>query len=477
MKSVRSSLLAAVLAAPAAFAADDPDLRALREEVARLRAAYEQRIDALEKRLEAAESKPAAPAAAPVAAAPAGGAKASAFNPDISLVLAGTFTRLSQDPTNYNDTPAARNYHIHGFVPSLGEIAPPRRGFGLGESELTFSANVDPSWRAQITAALPPEGGGAEVEEAYIQSLGLGNGATLKAGRFLSGIGYMNEQHAHVWDFADAPLAYKAFFANQLRGEGVQLKWIAPTDTFLEIGAEAGAGGAFPSTDRNKNGATMGALFAHAGGDLGISQNWRAGLSVVGASPRGRAWSDLDSTGTTVENRFTGRSRTWIADAVWKWAPGGNAKERSLTLQGEYFRRRETGDMTYNAGDATGAFATNATGTYASTQSGWYAQAVYKFRPEWRVGYRYDRLNSGSPSIALVDGGTLAAADLPLLSAHKPKRHSLMLDYSTSEFARFRVQLGRDDARYDFANGRAIRDNQVWLQYVVSFGAHGAHRY
>ena len=32
-------------------------------------------------------------------------------------------------------------------------------------------------------------------------------------------IGYLNEQHAHAWDFSDAPLAYKAFFGGQAASE------------------------------------------------------------------------------------------------------------------------------------------------------------------------------------------------------------------------------------------------------------------
>lgn len=470
-------------------AAAGDDLRLLRDEIARMRQTYEQRIDALEQRLVAAETtagKAAAQASAAENAAARAGATApppaaartasaaNAFNPEISLVLGGTYTKQSMNPANYNgeNNQNPRNYHIHGFVPSLGEIAPPRKGFGLGESELTFAANIDPHWRGQLTFALPGEG--AEVEEAFIQSLGFDHGATLKAGRFLSGVGYLNGQHAHTWDFADAPLAYKAFFANQLRSDGVQVKWVAPTDLFVEVGAEAASGGAFPSTDKNKSGTTLGALFAHVGGDIGISQTWRAGVSALTTSPRDREWRDIDSTNTAVQNRFNGKSRMWIADGVWKWAPGGNAAERSLTLQGEYFRRRENGSLTYDFANASlGA----ATGGYRSIQSGGYGQAVYRFRPAWRVGYRYDRLDSGSVGNQLVALGTRAAADFPLLSAHKPTRHSFMFDYATSEFARFRIQFARDDVRYDFTNNRALRDNTVWLQYVVSLGTHGAHRY
>ena len=66
------------------------------------------------------------------------------------------------------------------------------------------------------------------VEEAYIRTTDLPDGLTLKAGRFLSGIGYLNERHAHDWIFSDAPLPYRAFLNNQYGDDGVQLRWLAP---------------------------------------------------------------------------------------------------------------------------------------------------------------------------------------------------------------------------------------------------------
>jgi hypothetical protein len=41
-----------------------------------------------------------------------------------------------------------------------------------------------------------------------VQATSLGNGLSAKGGRFLSGVGCLNEQHAHTWDFVDNPLAY-----------------------------------------------------------------------------------------------------------------------------------------------------------------------------------------------------------------------------------------------------------------------------
>lgn len=369
-------------------------------------------------------------------------ARENAFNPAISLILQGTFAYSSQDP---------EAHQITGFAPSGGEVGPPRRGFSIAESELVFAGNIDPYYRGQLVAALTPEDA-LEVEEAFIQTLALGRGFTLKAGRFLSGIGYQNEIHQHAWDFVDAPLPYKAFLGGRLNDDGVQLRWVAPTDLFLELGAEAGRGRSFPASDTPKNGAGAWSLFAHFGGDTAAGAAWRAGLSYLQVSPRERAFTDIDSLGTQVTQSFSGSSKLWIADAVVKWT--------KLKLQAEYFGRNEAGDLSVDA---------TASGGYSSRQSGWYAQAIYAFMPRWRAGYRYDRLSHGSVTNG-VPG--LTAADFPLLmTAHDPSRSSLMVDWSPTEFSRLRLQLAADKSRV------GVTDNQVALQYIHSLGAHGAHRF
>lgn len=457
--------LAAAAAPCVAPAADDRELAAIRDEIEQLKEHYEARIRALETRLQEAEAKatpaPSTAAAVPPAARPAPTAQpsSSAFNPAVSLILSGAYANLSQDP----DT-----FRIGGFLPSGDEIGPGRRGFRLTESELAISANIDPYFFGSFTAALTPENE-VEVEEAFFKTLALPQGFSLKGGRFFSGIGYLNELHAHAWDFVDNPLAYQAFLGKQYIQEGVQVKWLAPMETFFELGLEVGNGGRFPGTDRNKNGAGSAAAFAHVGGDVAVSNSWRAGLSYMRHSPRNRGFDDVDSQGTAVANEFSGTSRLWIADFVWKWAPNGNSLERNFKLQGEYLRREERGDLTFDTAGAS-AFGT-LTDRYASTQSGWYLQGIYQFMPRLRAGLRYDRLDSGTPDIGLVASGALSSADLPLLASHRPTRSTLMVDYSFSEFSRFRLQAARDKSRPD------ATDRQLFLQYVHSLGAHGAHRF
>jgi hypothetical protein len=454
MKARSISLLAALIAIPAAASAvDDADLRAVRDEVARLRDTYENRIDALEKRLVEAESKAAsaesvaAKAETAAATPPTVAVGTNAFNPNVSLILSGLYTNLSKDPAGYRIT----GFHLPNGP--LGDITP-RRGFSLTESELGISANVDQLFYGAMNFSIHPDDT-VSTEEAFVQTTSLPQGLTLKAGRYFSGIGYLNEQHAHTWDFVDAPLAYKAFLGGQFNNDGMQLRWLAPTDAFLEVGAELGRGANYPGTGRNKNGSGASAVFAHLGGDVGASNSWRAGLSLLTTSPQDRQWDDVDTANATVTNSFTGSSRLWIADAVWKWAPNGNANNTNFKLQGEYLRRSEDGTLVFNGVSP---------GRYSATQSGWYVQGIYQFAPYWRVGLRTERLDTGTVDYG-VNNAMLVRPD------YVPSSNALMVDYNPSEFSRIRLQFSQDKSR------QGVTDNQMFLQYQMSLGAHGAHRF
>jgi hypothetical protein len=443
--------------------AQDADLAKMREEMKQLKDDYERRMRELEKRLNEAEAKAgkaeqsAAKAEATAAGATGRGGE-SAFNPAIALILQGTYANLSKDP----DT-----YQITGYVPSGGEVGPPKRGFSLAETELNISGNIDPYFRGVAVAALTTENE-VEIEEAYFQTLALPRGLILKGGRYFSGIGYLNEQHQHAWDFQDAPLVYKAFLGGQLKQDGVQLKWIAPTNLLLEFGAELSAGDQYPGSDRNKNGVGGSTFFANLGGDIGASTAWRVGTSYLSFSPDNRTYDDTDSQGQPTSNSFTGTAKLWGVNGVLKWAPNGNPYFHNFKLQGEYFRLKQDGNLTY---EDSGTFG-SVTGPFNTNQYGWYAQGVWQFMPRWRVGYRYDTLQYGTVNNGIVNNGLRpTAADFPVLASHSPANNALMFDWSPSEFSRLRLQYVRDESRV------GVTDNQIILQYIMSLGAHGAHKF
>ncbi|MDP2787703.1 MAG: TonB-dependent receptor [Pseudomonadota bacterium] len=442
----KRTLLAAALACalPAqAAAVSDEDLSKLRAEFDQklkdIQAAYEGRLKDLEARL----AKPAVPVEQ--ATRPS----TSAANPELSLILLGSYAQRK-----------AGERRPTGFLQDAG-IGAPARGFSLNDTELILAANIDPYFRGLATLILAD--GQASVEEAWFQTLSLDHGLTLKGGRIISGIGYANEQHPHAWDFADNNLMYQTLFGEHLVQDGLQLKWLAPSDTFVELGMELGRGEAFPGSAAggDNNGAGSWAIFGHVGGDVGEAYAWRAGLSYLGARPQARESLLVDNGGVEASTLFSGKSNTWIADLIWKWAPDGNPKARNFKFQTEYFQRDEAGDLTYD----TASGGANTPGAYRARQSGWYAQGIYQFMPHWRVGLRYDRLNSGSLDFG-ANNTNLPVAD------YSPTKWSLMADYSPSEYARFRLQLARDHAMQGDPD-----NSQISLQYIYSLGAHGAHKF
>ena len=190
--------------------------------------------------------------------------------------------------------------------------------------------------------------------------------------------------------------------------------------------------------------------------------SWRAGGSWIDLRAEDRAFEDVDELGEAQAGAFTGTSRTWAIDAVFKWTPYGNVTRRQLKVQAEYMHRTEDGQLRF---DAEGLGLTDA---YRSEQSGWYVQGVYQFLPRWRAGLRYDALDSGVPRI----GGVPSPENFPILRSADPERISIMVDWNPSEFSRLRAQYDWDDAR-----DAGDVDRQFRLQYIYGIGAHGAHKY
>jgi len=379
----------------------------------------------------------------PQPAQPAGSSgseSANAFNPEISAVLNGGYQAFSQPPSGFA---------IPGFP--LGDAAGlGKRGLGLNESELDLASNIDNLFYGSLTVSLSPAGG-ANVEEAFLQTLNAPFGFTLKAGRFFSGIGYLNQFHAHHDDFIDRPLPNRAFLNTQFGDDGVQVRWLAPTDTFLEMGGELYSGNAFPGSGGAFRGQGTWDSFMNVGGDIGYSQSWKAGISYLQSRSIGR--SAFDAAGNTIGS-FSGNSRLLLANLVWKWAPNGNPVNQNFRFQNEFFYRHEQGLF--------GTAAPNA--AYLGKQFGWYAEGVYQFTPGWRVGLRHSELFANNSGASVTAGSLLASA------GHRPRRDSIVLGYNNSEFSRIRLQLARD-------NTQSKVDYQLGLQYIMLIGAHGAHQF
>jgi hypothetical protein len=354
--------------------------------------------------------------AAPQAADTSGGAStgANAFNPAISIILNGSLSHHSLDSD--------------------------AKGFSLGESEVSFAANIDDKFFGQLTLAMESEDGEDHlgIEEAYVDTTALPGGLAVRAGRFFSNIGYLNSHHAHTDSFFDRPLAYQAFLGEQYGDDGVQLRWVAPTSTYLELGGEVFRGQSFPSGGAQDGGLGTRTLFAHAGGSVGSESEWLAGVSMLKAKTAGG------------EDGFNGDATVYVADATWKWAPQGNFKDGGITVRSEYLVDDRDG-MYVDPEDTSIAM------PWVGKRRGAYLETVYRLNRTWDVGYRYDRLWADNTS--------------PFATAFDPDRHSAELTWRNSEFSLVRLQVSRERPN------ASDTDNAITLQYQTSLGAHGAHKF
>ncbi|MCB1788546.1 MAG: hypothetical protein KDJ33_19995 [Gammaproteobacteria bacterium] len=467
---VNAAVVAALSFPMSALSADSDDIAELKRMIEQMKQQHAQQLQALESRVQRAEERAAAAedtaqvteskvaaVEQQVQAKPRSGD--NSFNPAISLVLQGGFASYSQDP---------EDFHFEG-MPLGGEAGLMDEGLALWETELTASANIDNLFFGQATLGLHTHDGEIEVdvEEAFVDTLSLPAGLGLRFGRFYSSVGYLNEHHTHAWDFADAPLAYQAFLGGQYRDDGVRASWVAPLDSlFVEIGAEALRGDAYPGGGNAGDFGAVRNLFAKVGGDIGQDSSWQFGVSRidVDVSERSAGGHAHDHGGEGPV--FSGDSDLTVFDAVWKTNLGG---ERAFILQGEYLLRDEDGQVALSEGAGDALF------NYDGEQDGWYLQGIFQFNRQWRAGLRYDRLSADNDLVMVSN--TTGEADDDIFEesgyqsdGHDPHRLAAMVDWSPSEFSRLRLQYARDDSREK-------SDDQVMLQYIMTLGAHGAHRY
>jgi len=364
---------------------------------------------------------------------------------DLSVVLDLNFYH-----TDAADGIAPLRNRISGFEHG-GESEGPENGFNMREVELGLSAEVDPYFRAWATVAIDEEGAG--FEEAVLQTTSLPYGLTLSGGKIKSGIGRLNRQHAHAWDFFDAPLVYCAMFGDEgLSDKGLQLTWLAPTPFYLLFGAEVFNGeneASFNVSDADEmsqhDAPRLYTAFVKTGPDLGPNHALQFGLSAL--SGRQQRWYEDTAAGAEGDSRIFG------ADFVYKYDAKRSHGEGDLIVQGEYFYRNQDLDGTGNGAGSS----------WTAQQDGYYVQSLYGFLPRWRTGLRWDQIGLIN-DMDTRDSGAIHYDDSYRLAA--------VLEWKLSEFSLLRAQAGRgwyatEDGREDAL--------ECALQWEVTFGKHGAH--
>jgi hypothetical protein len=353
--------------------------------------------------------------------------------------------------------------HAHGVEDAHGHNHGMEDGFNLRHLELQFSADVDPYFKGSAIAAIDLEG--AEIETAEIETTCLPVGLKLRGGKFFSDFGYINAQHAHSWDFTDQPLIYQlALGTHGLNEKGLQLTWLAPTPFYLLAGVEAFQG-------ENEK------MFAyHGDGELPTHNGPRLGVGWVKVGPNlpgnhALQFGAFAATGKQQEEHdgdVDGEHDHWLdgdssfrgGDVVYKYNAPKPHGQGDVIVQAEYFSRQK--DLELIAHDLAPQFVGN---SRIDDQDGYYVQVIYGFMPRWRAGVRWEQ-------VGLINESELPNGETE--SFGSSDRASVMIDFTPSEFSRLRLQGNRGS--YETGEGRE-EVTELYLQWMISIGAHGAHKF
>ena len=325
-----------------------------------------------------------------------------------------------------------------GFSESERDI-----NIGLDEAEFAFNAVVDPYARADFyigagkhsEPTILPEAlhdeeehaheAGAmsfELEEAYVTLLHLPLSTQLKAGKFRTKFGKLNETHPHAYNFLDMPLMYQYFFSTHgFVDEGISVRWLLPNSAFfqeLTLQILNGPAENFSFTRAEKNRLLY---LAHLKNYFDLNDNTSLEVGLLGA------------TGPNDVTDY--RSNIFAADVTLKWKPLQKNRYSSFEWSSEFLmsKRNEAG------------------GEISSV--GWFSNMRYQFAKRWFLG------------------GLAEYSEFPEIDTMNHKAYSGILQFYATEFQKFEIQGRYNDGNYfdSFFD--------VMLRAVFVIGAHGAHQY
>ncbi len=297
----------------------------------------------------------------------------------------------------------------------------------MAESEVGFSAAVDPYARADFFLSFGQQG--VDLEEGYLTFHSLPAGFLVKGGKMRTPFGKVNTFHRHVLPWVDRPLVTHHLVGGEegISDAGFLVSHLLPAPGGLFLEATGGvfrgdSEGVFEAARRSDV-----SVVAHLKGygDLTENSNFELGLSYA------RGHNGLPIAGNGAARTFV--TNLYGIDATYRWKPLRRAVYRSVVGRSEFIwsQRREAGGL-------RNAF-------------GFFASAEYQFAKRWFAGFRFD--NSERPQAGnLRDSGV-----------------SAILTYWPSEFSQIRAQY-----RFtDYFEG--LHSNELLFQFQFSVGAHGAH--
>ena len=349
----------------------------------------------------------------------------NAYLPDIALIM-----NMSAVTRNVNNSDY-EGYAIPGFINSGDADIQFNKdsGFNFNYAEVALSSTVDPYFDAFAIFHISPAA--FEIEEAYVRTRAIPYGFRVKAGKFKSDFGRINNKHQHSWNFDSQPIIYESLFGpDAINDPGVQLQWVAPTDTYIMAGLEAMQG----TNDMSFGNLEINNLYiGYVKSSLDIGEN----ISLLGGLSLAH--------GENTANFTVNPTDIYGADLTLRAQLGSYS---SLVWQSEYLYRNK--DLGMASSDK---------------QAGLYSEVIYQANNNWSGGVRYDAITKNETDLTAYAGVNVDNLD----------RYTAMIEYKPFPMSRLRLQYTYDRTKIIAGERKDI--NEVVLSLNIAAGAHGAHDY
>jgi len=345
----------------------------------------------------------------------------NAYLPDIALIL-----NMSAVGRNVKNSDYENNTTIPGFIED-GEMELPfnkNKGLNFNYAEIAMHSVVDPYFEAFAMFHLHPDA--FEIGEAYVQTTSLPYAMRIRAGKFKSHFGRINSKHQHAWHFDSQPLIYKALFGpDSISDPGIQLQWMAPTDTYIMAGAEMMQGSNERSFGDSEKYLYIGYLKSSI--DIGDTLSVLGGVSFAHGNNTATKPTDIYGIDFTLRDQLGAYSAF-----IW---------------QSEFLQRNKEQN------------------TLTQKQAGLYSEMVYQYNNNYTCGIRYDRITKNDSDLSNYSGIDTANLD----------RYTVMAQYKPFPMSRLRLSYTYDRSKVVAGERKDI--NEVMLSLNIAAGAHGAHDY
>lgn len=327
-------------------------------------------------------------------------------------------------------------------------------GFSTGHSELSISAETQ---NLQGMAVISLTEDDVTLEEIYAETRRHPSGLTLRAGKFLSDIGYINSRHPHAWNFVERPLVNEYLFGDHgLLDTGVRLSW-TPSNG-VKIGAELlqGEDTSLSRFDEGgvkgrKSGPRLNTVFAKFSPEMSGSSDVMLGVSA-GYNSQFVRHEVHDEHGHSFEGD------NWFAGVDMRYKRDGHQPgvRGDFEIGGEYFyTQRDVREYVHHHAEVHGRE------RYDEAKDGFYVEALYGASKAVEVGARVEALG--------MTNDVIKTHPTALDSEETSYRYSGQLTWHVFENTAIRAQLTHED----FAE--ADSGMVAMLQLTIGFGGHAGH--